>query len=181
LRRLFADFRYRFFGPGEVSAFLSAVREAVVACGSLEALFAAGYKDGHDTVLPALEAFAAELRRMAPGDFGILLCDPRRGSAAKRLNLFLRWMVRKDAIDPGGWTAVPASKLVVPLDTHNHALALRLGLTCRRSPDLRAALDMTEALRGLDPRDPVKFDFSLTRLGIHPGVREARNLGGNSC
>lgn len=180
IRRGFAGFRYRFFGPHQGANFLMALRRAVLDYGSLENLFAAGMDASHETVMPALGFFADEIQRRAPGDFGILLCDPRRGSAAKRLHLFLRWMVRRDSVDPGGWTAAPPEKLVVPLDTHMHSLALRLGLTRRRSADIAAALDTTRSLRLLDPRDPVRFDFSLCRLGIRPRAAMDENLYGNS-
>jgi len=99
-----------------------------------------------------------------------LLPDPRLGSACKRLNLYLRWMVRRDAVDPGGWN-VPPAKLVVPLDTHMHALGRALGLTDRRSADLRTALEITAAFRAIAPDDPVRYDFALTRLGMRGGER----------
>jgi uncharacterized protein (TIGR02757 family) len=95
-----------------------------------------------------------------------LLPAPRDGSACKRLMLFLRWMVRHDEVDVGAWTSLTPAELVIPLDTHVHRIALALGLTRRASADLRAALETTAALRVFDPIDPVRFDFSLARLGI---------------
>ncbi|MFC1474950.1 TIGR02757 family protein, partial [bacterium] len=91
---------------------------------------------------------------------------PRRGSACKRMNLFLRWMVRRDDVDPGPWTDVPASKLVVPLDTHMHRISSGMGLTSRKQADLKTAIEITDAFRAISPEDPVRYDFALTRLGI---------------
>jgi uncharacterized protein (TIGR02757 family) len=103
----------------------------------------------------------------------------KRGSAAKRWHLFLRWLVRADEVDPGGWTRVPMSRLVVPMETHMHRICATLGILSRKSADGRAALEITEFFRRLDPADPARFDFSLTRLGIHPdaGRERAQLLG----
>ena len=99
-----------------------------------------------------------------------LLPDPDRGSACKRLHLFLKWMVRVDAVDPGGWTVLPPSALVVPVDTHMHRIGLALGLTERGQADIRTALEMTEAFSLVRPDDPVRYDFALTRFGIRPDL-----------
>jgi uncharacterized protein (TIGR02757 family) len=100
------------------------------------------------------------------GDCGRLLADPRDKSACKRLNLYLRWMVRRDDVDPGGWEGVRPAQLVVPLDVHMHRIGRALGLTQRQQADCRTALEVTEAFRKISPEDPVKYDFALTRLGI---------------
>lgn len=95
-----------------------------------------------------------------------LLPDPAQGSACKRLHLYLRWMVRNDAVDPGCWRHVAPNVLVVPLDTHMHRIARALGLTRRKQADARAAAEITAAFRTIAPTDPVRYDFALTRLGI---------------
>jgi uncharacterized protein (TIGR02757 family) len=83
-------------------------------------------------------------------------------------------MVRRDAVDPGGWAGVPTSLLVVPLDTHMHRIGLALGLTRRRGADRETALEVTESLSRLAPEDPVRYDFALTRLGMRdPEALEA--------
>ena len=79
-------------------------------------------------------------------------------------------MVRKDEVDPGGWHRVPQSKLIVPLDVHMHRIGLQLGLTHRRQANLKAAYEITAAFRAIEPDDPVRYDFSITRLGIHPDL-----------
>jgi uncharacterized protein (TIGR02757 family) len=91
---------------------------------------------------------------------------PSGGSGCKRLNLFLRWMVRRDALDLGVWTRVSAAKLIVPLDTHVIRVGRCLRLTTYTSPGWRMARDITASLRALDPVDPVKYDFSVCHLGM---------------
>ena len=80
-------------------------------------------------------------------------------------------MIRRDAVDPGPWRGIPAAKLVVPLDTHLFRIGRSLGLTMRRQPDLATALDITRGFACIAPRDPVRYDFALTRLGIRPECR----------
>jgi len=95
-----------------------------------------------------------------------LLPCPEKGSACKRYHLYLRWMVRKDAVDPGGWDGISASKLIVPLDVHMHRICMGLGLTSRAQADLKTALEVTQRFRAIVPEDPVRYDFALTRTGI---------------
>ena len=98
-----------------------------------------------------------------------LLPSPRKGSACKRLFLYLRWMIRKDEVDPGCWHGLfSPGVLLVPLDTHLFSIGKRLGFTKRRCADLRAASEITQGFRRLSPLDPVRYDFSLTRFGINP-------------
>jgi len=103
------------------------------------------------------------------GPTSLLPC-PTRGSCCKRLNLWFRWMVRSDAVDPGGWVGVSPSVLLVPLDTHMWKVGRSLGFTARKCPDLKAVLEITEGFRGLCPCDPVRYDFTLTRFGIRSGL-----------
>ena len=128
--------------------------------------FVRGEHAGHDTILPALTTFTTELTTCANDKLGHLVPCPTNGSACKRLNLFLRWMVRHDQVDPGGWEDVPASKLIVPVDIHMHRVCLSLGLTRRKQADMRTALEITEAFREIATEDPVRYDFVLTRRAI---------------
>ena len=91
---------------------------------------------------------------------------PAKGSACKRMNLFLRWMVRDRDIDFGIWKGIPKNKLVIPLDTHIARISRCLGFTMRRSADWKAAVEITNALKQFDPDDPVKYDFALCHHGI---------------
>ncbi|NDY41493.1 TIGR02757 family protein [Dissulfurirhabdus thermomarina] len=165
---LLSGFRHRFSGGGEVAALLAAAGRAIHRHGSLEACFRAGLRPGHETTAAAVEAFARELRGLAPGPVATLLPDPAKGSASKRLHLYLRWMVRRDDVDPGGWAVAP-SLLLVPLDTHLHRMVRGLGFTRRPRPDLKAVLEVTAAFRRIRTDDPVRYDFALTRPGIRGG------------
>lgn len=167
LMRIFSMFKHRFTTGTHMTQLLRAVRHVLQKHGSLEACFRTGFHEGDETIVPALTAFTAELTKKAVGIGTFLISSPTRGSACKRLNLFLRWMVRRDAVDPGGWTGIPAAALVVPLDTHMSRICRVLGLTQRRQDDLRTALEITRQFKAIEPEDPVKYDFALTRLGIH--------------
>ncbi|MDX9974548.1 MAG: TIGR02757 family protein [FCB group bacterium] len=164
LRRRLRGFKHRYVTGEELADTLYGAGQVMKRYGSLGNCFTARIEQGDATVLPAMVKFVSELRRES-GTRSYLVPSPEDGSACKRLNLYLRWMVRRDDVDPGGWD-VPASMLVVPLDTHLHRLARALGLTRRRSADLKAALEVTEAFRTMTPEDPVRYDFALTRLGI---------------
>ena len=106
-----------------------------------------------------------ELIKNGAGQAGHLAPLPERGSACKRWILFLRWMIRKDAVDPGCWE-LASDKLIVPLDTHMHRICSRLGMTQRKQANMKTALEITSAFRSILCDDPVKYDFALTRLGI---------------
>jgi uncharacterized protein (TIGR02757 family) len=145
--------------------------------GSIEGFFVAGDDPGGPDVSRAIDAFSARAldtdlqevygRRM-PKRPGVCYFFPRpaAGSACKRMNLFLRWMVRKDAIDLGVWTRVSPARLIVPLDTHVIRLGHCLRLTRYTSPGWKMAAEITASLRALDPLDPVRFDFSLCHVGM---------------
>jgi uncharacterized protein (TIGR02757 family) len=160
------DFRHRFTGGDQLAALLYGIKRAIKRYGSLQSCFTANRKHNDDTILPALMAFVHELNAEASGEMKMLLPSPRKGSACKRLNLFLRWMVRSDDVDPGGWSGVGPHRLIVPLDTHMHRISLDAGLTHRKQADMRTALEITQAFRAIAPEDPVRYDFALTRLGI---------------
>lgn len=166
----FHDFKYRFTTGRELATMLLSVKLTRERFGSLHRCFSRGFKEDHDTVIPALCAFVEELSSSFPEKPRSLLPSPAAGSACKRLNLFLRWMVRRDEVDPGGWDHVPPAKLIVPLDVHMHRISLQLGLTRRKQANLKAACDITAAFRAIEPDDPVRYDFSITRLGIHPDL-----------
>jgi uncharacterized protein (TIGR02757 family) len=174
--KTFAGFKHRFTTAEKLCTMLVAIKEILERHGSLHVCFSAGLRDDDQTILPALCAFARELSGKANGRLDHLVPSPVRGSACKRFNLFLRWMVRRDDVDPGGWENVPASKLIVPVDTHMHRICLYLGLTTRKQANMTTALEITEGFRALTPEDPVKYDFSLTRLGIRQDTNLAAFL-----
>lgn len=170
LRHVLNGFRHRFTTGEDLAGLLIGARCAIERYGSLGACLRCKIAGTPGDLLPALDAFVEEVSPDPPaGRFG-LLASPARGSACKRLNLMLRWMVRRDEVDPGGWLGVDPAGLIVPLDTHMFRIGRSLGMIRRRQPDLRAALEMTEAFRRLCPRDPVRYDFALTRLGLREDI-----------
>ena len=166
LLEAFSDFKHRFTKGVELAATLWGIKGGMERYGSLGACFTAHMDPRDDTILPALCAFVEELARLSEGEGGVLLASPSGASACKKLHLFLRWMVRHDEVDPGGWDEVARSKLVVPLDIHMHRVGRALNMTRRSQADLRAALEITAAFRMIAPEDPVRYDFVLTRPGI---------------
>jgi len=170
LRRDHAAFCHRFSTGDQLAALLTGVKRLLRLYGSLREFFVSALLESDGDVLPALQSFADGLAVAACAPVGHLLPQPSKGSACKRLNLLLRWMVRRDDVDPGGWEEVSPSRLLVPLDTHMHRICLGLGATRRPVADLRAAVEITEAFRKISPDDPVKYDFVLTRLAIRPDV-----------
>ena len=167
-------------------AMLWILRSFIEEFGSLERAFAAGLHDDDVDVGQAIESFSDRARSVdlrpvygrggftpSPSRPGAYYFFPRpsTGSACKRMNLYLRWMSRTDGVDPGGWTAVPPSKLVIPLDTHIIRVGRCLKLTKYQSPGWKMAADITASLRKLDAADPVKYDFSLCHLGMMGGCR----------
>ncbi|MBI4575579.1 MAG: TIGR02757 family protein [Planctomycetes bacterium] len=164
-----AGFAYRFNGASDLGRLMAAAGRLRRRHGSLGAAFAEGLSPGDQDVGGALARFALALRDdggPAGRGWDWLVSDPRRGGASKRLNLYLRWMVRPaDGVDLGIWRLPPAL-LVIPLDTHVARISRYVGLTSRRTADWAMALEVTRTLRLLDPADPVKYDFALSHLGI---------------
>jgi uncharacterized protein (TIGR02757 family) len=167
---------HRWTRERDLVALLWVIRQMLDRSGTIEGFFLEGYDESADDVATALDSFCA--RAMAldltaaygrvpkrPG-VGYFFPSPSKGSACKRLNLFLRWMVRRDALDLGIWTRVPASKLIVPLDTHVIRVGRCLRLTRHTSPGWAMARDITASLKLIDPQDPVRYDFSLCHLGM---------------
>jgi uncharacterized protein (TIGR02757 family) len=174
----FEGFKHRFTTGDELARLLASVGEVQRAHGSLGARFAELVEPGDETVAPALERFVNELRGDVWCAASSVLPAPEKGSACKRLHLFLRWMVRRDEVDPGGWDSVSPSMLVVPLDTHMHRISRVFGFTGRAQADLKTALEVTAAFREFSPSDPVKYDFSVTRLGIRDDMTLESFLAG---
>ncbi len=160
-----AGFRYRVTEGRTLASLLRGVRRDRGHHGSLEVAFGLG-DPGHRSVVPALSAFTARLREAAGSPLPHLLPDPSGGSACKRPALWLRWMVRRDEIDPGGWTVVDPARLLMPLDTHVFQTARARRWTRRRTMGLVTAMEITDRLRALEPGDPLRWDFAITRPGI---------------
>ena len=172
VRRRLRGWKHRVFVGDDLARLLVGARALQRAHGSLGALFESELaRTGH--LREALACWCEAIRaagglRPAPGRRGPahLLPDVRAGSGAKRLLLFLRWMVRgPDGVDLGLWS-VDKALLLVPVDVHVHKLARNLGLTRRPTPSWRTTEEITAGLARFDPADPVKYDFSLCHLGM---------------
>ncbi|HZP47992.1 MAG TPA: TIGR02757 family protein [Vicinamibacterales bacterium] len=167
--RAFAPIVHRWIRGADIAALVGVMRRMVDTSGSIEGFFADGIAADAEDVGAALERFSTRALGFgvrSPG-IGYFFPRPSAGSACKRLNLFLRWMVRRDALDLGVWTRVPAAKLIIPLDTHVIRVGRHLALTRYASPGWAMASDITASLRQLDPDDPVKYDYSLCHLGMN--------------
>ncbi|MHC4436252.1 MAG: TIGR02757 family protein [Planctomycetota bacterium] len=173
-RRALKDFKHRFTTGDDISDLLMLFRKIISRHGSLERYFARGYSPGDKNIIPALSEFCNSLLNIhAVGHKGqtsrglkYLLVSPAGGSACKRLNLFLRWMVRDDDFDTGLWKSIDKAKLIVPVDVHMSRLCKILGLYDRKTVSLPAAIEITESFAEIEPADPVKYDFALSRIGI---------------
>jgi uncharacterized protein (TIGR02757 family) len=190
-RARFDPLGHRWTRGRDLAALVWILRRILDTSGSIERFFATSVDAEAPDVGPALESFSTRARAIGlapvygrvpttPGAW-YFFSRPSSGSACKRLNLFLRWMVRQDNVDPGGWTSVPARQLVVPLDTHTIRVGRCLRLTRRRSPGWRMATEITAALRALDPADPVRFDFSLCHLSMMGACGYASAQGDTQC
>lgn len=175
-RRQLDHLVHRWTRGADLAALVWMLRQMLDADGSIEGFFARGIDADAEDVQSALESFSTRARELdaravygttspKPG-VAYFFSRPSSGGACKRLNLFLRWMVRQDAVDLGVWTRLRPAQLVVPLDTHVIRVGRCLGLTQYASPGWRMAADITRALRRIDPADPVKYDFSLCHLGM---------------
>jgi uncharacterized protein (TIGR02757 family) len=173
----FDGFKHRFTRGAHVACLVSRLNRALEDYGSLHTLFLEGWSRSSD-MQSAISHFVRDLRSYdCPGlcdDCGTprrqsvrwLLSEPRNGSAAKRMCLYLRWMVRDSYPDVGAWNSIPKSALVIPLDTHVARIGRLLGLTRRRSSDWTTAVEITHALKQLDPEDPLRYDYPLSHIGI---------------
>ncbi len=185
-----AQFKHRFTDSQDVLCLSWLLHQAMQQNGdSLENVFLRGYRAEEPDLVSAASRFLDYLcsmhfepyfsreEMMGKTSFKHLLPRADRGSACKRIHLWLRWMVRPaDGIDLGLWTGIPAEKLLMPVDTHVLRIGQHLGLISSSAGDLRAAREITERLRGADPRDPVRYDFALCRLGILQKCPSASNL-----
>ena len=183
---------HRWISGRDLIALLIVLQRMLIEAGSIEAFFLQGDVATSPHVGPALDSFstralATDLRaaygRRVPRQRGVAYFFPRpsAGSACKRLNLFLRWMVRRDEIDLGVWSKVSSARLVVPLDTHVIRLGRCLKLTRYTSPGWKMALDITNALRAFDSTDPVRFDFALCHVGMMNACGFQKPQGSSQC
>lgn len=163
-------FKHRFNTADDICDVCAAIKKALNKYGSLGNCFLKNYSKNDENILGSLEGFCVELIALAGRKRGsgveYLLSRPSKGSGCKRLNLFLRWMVRKDAVDSGIWKKIDKSKLIVPIDVHMARLTKILGFHDRKTVNLKGAVEITRRFAEICPDDPVKYDFALCRIGI---------------
>ena len=182
---------HRWIDGNDLVALLWVLRHMIDTAGSVEQFFLRGYRSDVEDISSALDDFCSRARDI-PLSHVYASTTPRRGlpyffprpsdgSACKRLNLYLRWMVRRDQIDFGIWRHVDRAKLVVPLDTHVIRVGQCLRLTTYRSPGWPMARQITQSLRRFDPDDPVKYDFSICHLGMQNSCGFNQAQGDRDC
>ena len=162
----YSDFVHRTFNGADLIGLMAAL-QAVTAQRQLEELFAEGMTTANP-VKDGLELFSQSILAAIPGQpqrMNRHVARPSTGSACKRLNMFLRWMVRPGPVDFGCWTCLDPSQLMLPLDVHSGTQARAVGLLERKSNDWRAVEDLTEACRQLDRDDPCRYDFAFFGAG----------------
>jgi uncharacterized protein (TIGR02757 family) len=198
-REAFAGIVHRWIRGVDIAALVWILHQMLAQSGSIEAFFAAGVDDGGEDLGAAIDSFSARAmaldlaaiygrpsRRRAgaarrPLGVGYFFPRASAGSGCKRLNLFLRWMVRRDALDLGVWKRLPAARLIVPLDTHIVRVGRCLQLTRYTSPGWKMASDITASLRRLDRDDPVKYDFAMCHIGMMQACGFNRAQGDSQC
>jgi uncharacterized protein (TIGR02757 family) len=165
----FKQFYYRTFNNIDCMRFIDCLKNIYTAGNTLQQLFESQYHESGN-IKSAISGFRDQFfADVNPQRSGKHISDPAKGSSAKRINMFLRWMVRQDdkGVDFGLWRAIPMSELCIPLDTHSGKVARMLGLLKRNVNDWTAVEELTAILRQFDPTDPVKYDFALFGLGIN--------------
>jgi uncharacterized protein (TIGR02757 family) len=168
------DFKHRFNTGNDISDLLMLLKGVLAEHGSIEKYFLLGFNASDENTIIALMRFCDSLldkyRMTHKGKqskgLSFLLAGPSLGGAAKRLNLFLRWMVRSDDVDAGLWRSIDKSKLIVPVDVHIARLCRILGFHSHKNVSLKTAIEITRNFAKISPDDPVKYDFALSRIGI---------------
>ncbi|MCE2612039.1 TIGR02757 family protein [Flavobacteriaceae bacterium D16] len=162
-----SSFVHRTFNGIDLTYFITALRHLYRNHKGLEGIFTR-YAE-KDSLQPAITAFKGHFFELKhPARSTKHISDPSKGSAAKRINMFLRWMIRNDhqGVDFGLWRNLSPAMLSCPLDVHSGNVARKLGLLSRKQNDARAVIELDQNLRKLDPEDPVKYDFALFGLGV---------------
>ena len=177
--KVFDGFVHRFNSGKDIACLIYFAQQMIEKSGSVGSFFLKGYQPEDVNIKNSLISFSerALLLDSSPiygkeklsqhAGVRFFFPSPNNGSPCKRLNLYLRWMVRRgDKLDFGLWKNIPPDKLIIPLDTHIARISQNIGLTKRKNPDWKMAEEITDNLKKLDPNDPVKYDFALCRLGI---------------
>jgi len=169
----FRGLSHRFYTAADIIRLFHLIQIAYNEYGSLNRLFQDGFKNSDKNVKNAIIYFSNFFLNNYRRNFGELTNGikfmfplPEKGSACKRMNLFLRWMVRSDELDFGLWNDIPKQKLIIPVDTHIAKICRQLNLTKRKNISWIMAEEITNNLKTYDPIDPVKYDFALCHIGM---------------
>lgn len=170
--KLFGNFKHRFYTNEDVAKFFYAMYKIYSNYGSLKYLFLLYYFEADPNLKNAISFFSQNFINLISEEGNIthgikfMIPDPQKGSACKRMNLFLRWMIRKDQLDFGLWKEIPPSKLVIPVDTHVAKICKQLKLTSKKNESWLMAEEITNNLKKFDASDPVKYDFAICHIGM---------------
>ena len=161
---------YRFNPANDILVLFESLSSVLKEYSSLKHLFLSSINNSEKNIIGALGKFTGRLNRDIKKKKGTythyMITQPNGGSTCKRMNLFLRWMVRKDEIDTGIWNEAGTGKLIMPVDTHIARISKHLRQKKKKSIDLKYAVELTERLKSFDASDPVKYDFALCHIGI---------------
>lgn len=181
------SFKYRFNEARDIACLLFIVHALLMKYSSLENVFKRHHSPADPDTGGAIAGFVDDVmsvdtspvygRDLHPPGLTQFFPSPVKGSACKRMNMFLRWMVRDRDIDFGLWKGIGKDKLIIPLDTHIARISRCLGFTKRKQDDWKTAVEITEALKRFDPEDPLKYDFALCHHGIS-GLCKTRDHAG---
>ena len=164
---------HRFYSAKDIQKLFQLLKISYNEYGSLKNLFLLGYDSSDENIKSGITNFSKYFLDKAKNEFSsvsrglaFMFPLPKKGSACKRMNLFLRWMVRKDELDFGLWKEIPTSKLIIPVDTHIARICKQLNLTKRKNVSWKMAEEITQNLKRFDSDDPVKYDFAICHIGM---------------
>lgn len=170
--KILKNLKHRFYTYEDIAKFFSALNKIYLSYGSLKYFFLLYYFEKDENLKSAISFFSQHFleiiseRGSVTHGIKFMLPDPFKGSACKRMNLFLRWMIRKDELDFGLWNEIPTSQLVIPVDTHVAKICKKLKLTKQKNVSWKMAEEITEQLKKFDASDPVKYDFAICHIGM---------------
>lgn len=171
-RHLFENIKYRFYTSADIALLFDILSLVYKQYGSLQKMFMENYSECETSIKNALELFSLKLLGFAEetgkvtSGIKFMFPLPSKGSTCKRMNLFLRWMIRNDELDFGIWDQVKTSQLIIPVDTHVAKISKELKLTTLKNPTWKMAEQITNKLKTFDFADPVKYDFAICHIGM---------------
>lgn len=159
---------YRFSKENDIISIFDILSKLYNESDGLEELFNYGYKDGgvEQSLKTVVDYFYSRAPKTVGQGFYHMIPNPANGGAMKRMNMFLRWMVRKPPVDAGIWKSIQPKDLLIPLDVHVARVSRQMGLLNRKSNDWKAVQELMVPLRKFCPEDPVKYDFAMFAFGV---------------